>query len=72
MHEGDYGCFDGKWWGFAPGGGLASLDEHEVEEHEDDTITVNPSVVYDRPFLPGDREHRAWHGYIVRGEWRDT
>lgn len=37
------------------------------EEHEDGTITINPSIWY-RPG-EGDTE---WHGFLQRGIWREA
>lgn len=46
---------------------VANLHKHKVEEHEDGTITVEPSILvmgYDN-----DCELR-WHGYLEKGIWR--
>ena len=36
--------------------------KHEVEEHEDGTITVSPSIA-------AETGERRYHGYLRRGEW---
>ncbi len=66
MAEGQYGrAEDGEWMLRLPGRHTASLRDHGVVEHEDGTITVSPSIVYDEPPLP------QIHGFLKRGEWRD-
>lgn len=37
---------------------------HKVEEHDDGTITVTPSIKQEW----GDGEE-LWHGYLTRGVW---
>lgn len=55
----------GRWCCRAPvpkhffGGNLSG---HKVEEHEDGTITVEPSIVI-------KRYDGHWHGTLVRGVW---
>lgn len=39
---------------------------HEVEEHEDGTITVQPRPNNSNSILSPS----GWHGYIYRGVWR--
>lgn len=74
------------WWYRAPNGALGRLKMsfdglpcHEVEEHEDGTITVerhpensNSILVTSHAsswhLLPG--EPTTWHGYLYRGVWR--
>lgn len=43
-----------------------SLRSHQVTEHEDGTITVNPSI------LCGDGEGNSWHGWLIKGEWSEV
>jgi hypothetical protein len=64
---------DGKWFGCPPvpldGDGFpltANLSAHQVEEHEDGTITVSPSILISR------RGVAEWHGYLERGVWREV
>jgi hypothetical protein len=67
---GDYGRdTHGQWWAWAPcssapgeSRAVGVLTDHEIEEHEDYTITVTPSLVF------GDR----YHGWLRRGEWTDA
>lgn len=49
------------WFVVCPNGahGTLSPRNHSVVEHDDGTITVQPSIV-----APG------WHGFLERGIWR--
>ncbi|QPF81698.1 hypothetical protein IC762_17905 [Bradyrhizobium genosp. L] len=52
------------WWQVtAPDGTVGSLNPavHQIEEHDDGTITVSPSLDY------GKRKPGAWHGWLRRG-----
>lgn len=63
LEQGEYAKdFDGHWWARLPVDRpptVYSLDNHEVEEHEDGTITVSPSIECE-PFF---------HGYLKKGTW---
>jgi hypothetical protein len=70
---------DGEWVWLActPNGMLGDLSEHDVEEHEDGTITVSPSVETTRGHVRPARGEidvedgeRYWHGFLERGVWR--
>lgn len=62
---GDYGKdIDGLWWVRPPGGRAGTLEGHIVTEHEDETITVSPSIWDDHP--------GGFHGYLERGIWRSV
>lgn len=51
----------GRWWVRDPDGNPGTLGAaHTVTEHEDGTITVEPSI-WDYP--------NGWHGWLRRGEW---
>jgi len=74
----------GKWWyaclpnwgegnpmahhgvgiGGTPGG-------HTVTEHEDGTITVSPSILWNQAHMPSYPE-TWWHGFLERGIWREA
>lgn len=41
-----------------------TLSKHSVEEHEDKTITVTPSILQQY----GDNEN-IWHGFLRKGIW---
>ena len=43
---------------------LAGLRNHKVEEHEDGTISVTPSIL-----TTGHNGQR--HGYLTKGVWRE-
>jgi len=67
MLPGDYGKYEGIWYGHAPTKGFhCNLANHHVIEHEDGTITVTPSILITR----GDGS--TWHGYITKGEWKEV
>lgn len=58
---GDYGkTQDGRWIIRPPRGEAYILEDHEVIEHKDGTITVSPSI-----------NTGQWHGYLERGTWLD-
>lgn len=63
LKEGDYGK-DGRghWCVRPPGCHAGSIPKHKVEEHEDGTITVSPSIV-----LQDGR--KSWHGHLRKGQW---
>lgn len=65
LQAGEYAKWDkdGNWYCVPPGTDLtANLAAHKIEEHEDGTITVSPSI------LVGDGK-LSWHGWITRGGW---
>ena len=65
MREGDYGQEStGKWSVRPPGCHAGGIPDHEVEEHEDGTITVTPSIL-----LEDENGKTLWHGYLTRGEF---
>jgi hypothetical protein len=63
-----YKSGDGVWYLYLPGCGLGNLAGHMVEEHEDGTISVQPSILVDGH---KDGQPVQKHGYLARGEWRD-
>lgn len=61
MREGDYWRDEGgTWWVRPPRSGAGTIEDHEVIEHTDDTITVSPSI-----------DAGTWHGYLRRGVWEE-
>lgn len=48
-----------------PAGNLGYIGKHTITEHEDGTVTLSPSVLFDLGPHP-------WHGYLVRGVWNET
>lgn len=57
---------EGVWYAMTPNGLLANLKKHTVTEHDDGTITVQPSIL-----VNGGR-HEEWHGFLEAGVWRDA
>lgn len=73
QHEwpaGAYGlpdCDEPSWHCVTPNGRLGNLRGHQVTEHDDGTITVQPSILVQRPGTDD-----GWHGYLERGVWREV
>lgn len=66
LEMGEYGKDpDGKWYMRPPaiGFGVGGLGLHQIEEHEDGTITVSPSI------LATGNHGKQWHGYLIKGVW---
>jgi hypothetical protein len=64
---GAYGSANGRdWFCTTPNGMLGNLGAHQVEEHEDGTITVRPSIL-----VTGGAKEASHHGFLERGVWRD-
>lgn len=69
---GDYGYWyeGGYWVAITPNDHAANLSGHGVQEHEDGTITVSPSIA-----VSTSREGKliqVYHGFLERGVWRDA
>lgn len=63
---GDYGRdANGDWYGMTPNGHLANLAAHQVVEHDDQTITVSPSI------LVKTYDKELWHGHLIKGVWEN-
>lgn len=64
---GDYWKKGEGIWGIWPPGmkEAARISKHTITEHEDGTITVSPSILFDSPDY-------KWHGYLERGVWREV
>lgn len=60
---------DGSFLIHWPNGLLGNLRGHTVEEHEDGTITVSPSILTKGVNQDGDPIQV--HGFLERGSWRD-
>lgn len=68
---GDYGRRGTTWWAKIPSGVLHCLNRDgvgpshtwSVDEHEDMTITVTPSI-WDAP--------NGWHGWLRHGTWTEA
>lgn len=74
MPAGSYGRnAHGAWEACTPNGRRGVLDVHTVEEHDDGTITVDPSIRVDPILTPDDTVFRAgWHGFLEKGVWREV
>lgn len=69
LELGDYGRWaadENHWYARTPNGLLANLSNHTVQEHEDGTVTVSPSIFVNQ----GKPE--SWHGFLERGIWRTS
>lgn len=55
---------DGTWLLWLPGCGLGCLKNHQVEEHEDGTISVTPSIL-----VTGGSSGIRRHGFLTLGFW---
>ena len=66
-----YGKHEGTnvWWIYLPGCGRGNLRNHKIEEHEDGTITVSPSI---RMTGHKDGKPMERHGFLVRGRWHEV
>lgn len=62
---------DGVWECVTPNGRVGGLDDHEVVEHEDGTITVSPSILVD-PETIGGVSLPGWHGFLKYGVWSES
>jgi hypothetical protein len=68
LEPGEYTKLDGGWYACSPNGEPANLTGHQVEEHEDGTITVSPSIGIRKPRAP----NFLYHGYLKSGVWSDA
>jgi hypothetical protein len=65
---------DGFWVLIAPNGISGRLNPkiHTITQHDDGTITVTPSIVFDKS-NPQPQDHLSyWHGHLERGVWRQV
>lgn len=66
VKPGDYFKQDkGRWFVMAPSGesGSVSPPTWTITENHDGTITVDPSIFF-------NRERNGWHGFLENGKWR--
>lgn len=61
----------GAWRACTPNGYAYNLERHKVEEHEDGTITVHPSILVRGIRGDGKPAMEFYHGWLERGVWRD-
>lgn len=57
---------DGGWAGLTPNGLIANLRAHKVQEHDDGTISVEPSIA-----VNNGEGGKSWHGYLTKGVWTE-
>ena len=61
LKPGEYGKHrDGLWYVMPKEDLLANLGKHNITEHEDGAITVNPSILVSNHL-------GSWHGYLTHG-----
>lgn len=58
---------DGSWLLYIPHCGIGGLKKHTIEEHDDGTISVTPSIVM---FCNRCTPDRHIHGYLTNGIWK--
>jgi len=71
---------NGQWFACTPNGHMANLSLHNVVEHEDGTITVEPSVAVSYPgggtdsgiSVKSPQGIQLWHGYLQAGAWKEV
>jgi len=69
LEEGDYGKGrDGVWYVRPPEAKAGSLAQHTVIEHEDGTISADPSILI--TFYTEGHVKNTWHGYLKCGIWQ--
>ncbi len=71
FEPGEYCYYEGKLYGCSPNGLLACMSKHKIEQHDDRTISVTPSILVKRgtkDYSMGEYYAR-WHGHLTRGEW---
>jgi hypothetical protein len=54
-------------WIKDPAGHVGRVSKHTITEHEDGTISVEPSILA----TTADHGH-DWHGYLRRGVWSEA
>jgi hypothetical protein len=54
------------WIMCSPRGDLGTINDKSwsIETHEDGSITVSPSIWF-------DRQNNGWHGYLKKGIWEE-
>lgn len=66
---GSYWKRGGVWFAITPNGHLANLTNHRVTQHDDQTITVHPSIRVSTTH-PRYGSIELFHGFLERGVWR--
>lgn len=67
LEPGDYIHVGDDWFSRVPDPKfhMGNLRKHTIQEHEDGTITVSPSILHTEPNVG------QWHGFLERGIWRE-
>jgi hypothetical protein len=65
---GRWGADKDRWYASTPNGEVANLSAHDVHEHSDGSITVQPSILVSTS-RHGQRVE-LWHGWLTRGVWK--
>jgi hypothetical protein len=60
-----------QWAGRCPNGLYCNLAAHQIQEHEDGTITVSPSILVKGHATRAGND-QVWHGYLEKGTWREV
>lgn len=69
LHPEDYARYKGRWWVCDPAGVYYALDARwSVDEHDDGTITVSPSLNHE-PVHGAHGVSVPWHGWLRAGVW---
>lgn len=69
LPHGSYWKLCGVWYAITPNGHLANLSNHRVVEHDDQMITVNPSIRVSTTH-PRYGSIELFHGFLEHGVWR--
>lgn len=70
LGDGEWARLGDEWFARPPGCPFAaSLANHTVTEHDDGTITVSPSILYE---VPGYTPSYHYHGFLEHGVWRSV
>jgi hypothetical protein len=68
INPGEYGksLEDGTWWICTPNDLYGRINDKiwKIIEHEDNTITVSPSILV-------STFDCSWHGWLEKGIWRE-
>lgn len=71
LKPGEYGKWRDNWFVCTPRGNTGNVSGHKIEEHEDGSITVSPSILIRTSSDGGKTWIDEWHGYLEKGIWRE-
>ncbi len=69
LGPGEFGKQGGIWYACTPNGHMGNLSNHEVIEHDDETITVTPSIRVVGSIAGVVDVGELWHGHLKAGVW---